>query len=234
MTAPLIAFAIPLLDTALAIARRFLRHQALFIADRGHIHHRLLSRGFTPRRVAYILYVSAGLFACLSILLTTGTYNGGLILVAFCVAVGIAIHYLGYEEFESVRRVIFGGTLRRALNADIHIRQLESSIHSANSVDDCWAAVQVAGKGLGFSRAALFVGPREFCAELVECDDTAECWSLTVPLNSAGRIDLRIPFHQGRPLGTVAPLARSLRVVLAPKLENLMPKSTAATGGNSY
>ena len=54
MTAPLIALAIPLLDTALAIARRFLRRQPVFGADRGHIHHRLLARGFTPRRVAYI------------------------------------------------------------------------------------------------------------------------------------------------------------------------------------
>src|ERR1017187_9291352 len=60
MTAPLIALAIPLLDTALAVARRFLRHQPVFGADRGHIHHRLLARGFTPRRVAYVLYASAG------------------------------------------------------------------------------------------------------------------------------------------------------------------------------
>jgi len=63
MTAPLIALAIPLLDTALAIARRFLRRQPVFCADRGHIHHRLLKRGFTPRRVAYILYASAGVAA---------------------------------------------------------------------------------------------------------------------------------------------------------------------------
>ena len=55
MTAPLLALAIPLLDTTLAIARRFLRHQPIFGADRGHIHHRLLARGFTPRRVALYL-----------------------------------------------------------------------------------------------------------------------------------------------------------------------------------
>jgi UDP-GlcNAc:undecaprenyl-phosphate GlcNAc-1-phosphate transferase len=35
MTAPFVALAIPLLDTALAIARRFLRGQPLFGADRG-------------------------------------------------------------------------------------------------------------------------------------------------------------------------------------------------------
>src|SRR5947208_12565007 len=44
MAAPLMALSIPLLDTALAIVRRFLRHQPIFGADRGHIHHKLLAR----------------------------------------------------------------------------------------------------------------------------------------------------------------------------------------------
>ena len=46
----------PILDTALAIVRRFVRRDPIFAADRGHIHHRLLSRGFSPRRAAWILY----------------------------------------------------------------------------------------------------------------------------------------------------------------------------------
>jgi UDP-N-acetylmuramyl pentapeptide phosphotransferase/UDP-N-acetylglucosamine-1-phosphate transferase len=39
ITAPLIALAIPLLDTGLSIVRRFLCHQPIFGADRGHILH---------------------------------------------------------------------------------------------------------------------------------------------------------------------------------------------------
>jgi UDP-GlcNAc:undecaprenyl-phosphate/decaprenyl-phosphate GlcNAc-1-phosphate transferase len=61
MTAPLMALSIPLLDVALAIVRRFLRRQPIFAADRGHIHHRLLDRGFTPRRVVLMLYGLCGL-----------------------------------------------------------------------------------------------------------------------------------------------------------------------------
>lgn len=48
MTAPLLALAVPLLDTTIAIVRRFLRHQPIFGADRGHVHHKLLDRGFRP------------------------------------------------------------------------------------------------------------------------------------------------------------------------------------------
>src|SRR5581483_11066131 len=57
MTAPLIVLAIPLLDTTLAVGRRLLLGKPVFGADRGHIHHRLLDRGLTPRGVAIALYM---------------------------------------------------------------------------------------------------------------------------------------------------------------------------------
>jgi UDP-GlcNAc:undecaprenyl-phosphate GlcNAc-1-phosphate transferase len=68
MTAPLMALAIPLLDTGLAIGRRFLRHQPIFGADRNHIHHQLLDRGLSPRRVALILYGVGGIAAVFSLM----------------------------------------------------------------------------------------------------------------------------------------------------------------------
>ena len=52
MTAPLMALAVPLLDTGLAVARRFLRHQPIMSGDAAHIHHRLLARGLTPKDCA--------------------------------------------------------------------------------------------------------------------------------------------------------------------------------------
>ena len=141
MTAPLIALAIPLLDTALAVARRFLRRQPLFGADRGHIHHRLLARGFTPRRVAYILYAFAGTAAGLSLLLgSVGNHFAGLALVAFCAIVWLAVQYLGYEEFDVARRMIFGGMFRRTLNANLSITQLDTAVQGARTLDECWDA----------------------------------------------------------------------------------------------
>jgi UDP-GlcNAc:undecaprenyl-phosphate GlcNAc-1-phosphate transferase len=228
MTAPLIALAIPLLDTSLAIARRFLRQQDIFGADRGHIHHRLLSRGFTPRRVAYVLYASAGLFACLSILLTAGACGGGLVLIAFCIIVWLSIQYLGYEEFDSARRIVFGGVFRRILNADLSVRQLENAIKSARSVDECWAVIQSSGRSLGLSHAAMLVHGRTFTAQFLDPETAGECWSLTVPLNGAGAVRLRIPFRPGRPSLSAAPLATSLRTVLAPKLETFRPKRSSS------
>ena len=67
MTAPLMALAVPLIDTGVAVARRFLRGQPIFSADARHIHHRLLARGLTPRKVALLLYGACGVAAGLSL-----------------------------------------------------------------------------------------------------------------------------------------------------------------------
>ena len=44
MVAPMMALFVPLLDVVLSVARRFPRHQPIFTADRGHIHHRFFAR----------------------------------------------------------------------------------------------------------------------------------------------------------------------------------------------
>ena len=75
ITVPLMALAVPLLDTGISIARRFLRQQPIFSADFGHIHHRLLARGLTPRRVVLLLYGASGVAAVMS-LLASVSHNG--------------------------------------------------------------------------------------------------------------------------------------------------------------
>jgi UDP-GlcNAc:undecaprenyl-phosphate/decaprenyl-phosphate GlcNAc-1-phosphate transferase len=228
MTAPLIALAIPLLDTILAIARRFLARRPVFGADRGHIHHRLLARGLTPRRVAYVLYAFAGMAACLSLLLSSaGSHFGGIALVAFCAVVCLAIHYLGYEEFGAARRLIFGGIFRRVLNANLSISQLEHAVQAAGSLDECWGALLDTSRGFGFSEASLHFGARRFDARLVEADP-AECWNLRIPLNHSGHVHLSVPFRCAQPPATIGSLATSLHAVFAPKIEELRESERGA------
>jgi UDP-GlcNAc:undecaprenyl-phosphate GlcNAc-1-phosphate transferase len=75
MAAPLMAFSIPLLDTTLAIARRFLRKKSIVGADRGHIHHRLLDRGLSPRKVAFLLYGICAIAALFSLVMVNNHYE---------------------------------------------------------------------------------------------------------------------------------------------------------------
>jgi UDP-GlcNAc:undecaprenyl-phosphate GlcNAc-1-phosphate transferase len=53
---PLLALGFPLLDTALALLRRFWGGRSILAADADHIHHRIVRRGMTPRQAVILLY----------------------------------------------------------------------------------------------------------------------------------------------------------------------------------
>jgi UDP-GlcNAc:undecaprenyl-phosphate GlcNAc-1-phosphate transferase len=63
--AAMVIFALPILDTALALARRWINRRPLFQADRQHFHHQLVARGFTVKQTVLISYGLAILFALL-------------------------------------------------------------------------------------------------------------------------------------------------------------------------
>src|SRR5439155_1277877 len=98
MTAPLMALSIPLIDTALAIVRRFLRGKPIFEGDRGHIHHRLLDRGLSPRKAALVLYACCSFGAVGSLLMMNQSFSGFVIII-FCLMTWIGVQHLGYVEF---------------------------------------------------------------------------------------------------------------------------------------
>ena len=61
--ASLVIFALPVLDTSLAFARRYVNKRKFFSADRHHFHHQLVARGFTVKQTVLISYALALFFA---------------------------------------------------------------------------------------------------------------------------------------------------------------------------
>jgi UDP-GlcNAc:undecaprenyl-phosphate GlcNAc-1-phosphate transferase len=53
---PLLDLAVPLLDTTFVVARRIKHRRPIYVADRGHLHHRFESIGFSQRRAVVYLY----------------------------------------------------------------------------------------------------------------------------------------------------------------------------------
>ena len=60
-------FAIPLIDTVSQMLRRVLKGESPFKADRQHIHHLLLSRGYSAKMVVLLLIACAAFMASLGI-----------------------------------------------------------------------------------------------------------------------------------------------------------------------
>ena len=99
MTVPLMVVAIPLTDLSLAVVRRSLAGRPIFSADRGHIHHRLLDRGFTPRRAVLILYawaIAGALFALLAAYPSLQRWQPAAVL-GFCITAWIGVRQLRYS-----------------------------------------------------------------------------------------------------------------------------------------
>ena len=67
---PMLVMGVPLFDTLWAIARRALAGKPIWSADRGHLHHRLLARGYTAKRVLLVLYSISILLGVLAVALT--------------------------------------------------------------------------------------------------------------------------------------------------------------------
>jgi UDP-GlcNAc:undecaprenyl-phosphate GlcNAc-1-phosphate transferase len=151
LAAPAMAIALPLLEVCLSVLRRFLSGEPIFAGDRGHIHHRLLERGFTPRRVALLLYGGCGVAASLSLLQSVvhGRY-AGLTIVLFGAATWAGVHGLRYVEFGAAVRFVCI-RLRPIMSGHVKMELLAQRLEAATTVEECWQAVERAGLSLGYS-----------------------------------------------------------------------------------
>src|SRR5438093_6862429 len=103
---PVVSFGLPILETALSVARRLISGRPVFTADREHIHHKLLQRGLSHRQVVIILYAVSAVFALLSLFLLWPTGSTlGLVLAVLGTGVWIGVQHLNYLEFGELRRI---------------------------------------------------------------------------------------------------------------------------------
>jgi UDP-GlcNAc:undecaprenyl-phosphate GlcNAc-1-phosphate transferase len=96
---PLLALAVPLIDTLLSILRRMRRRANIMKADRLHIHHRLLDSAGSHRSAVLSVYF---LTACFCIIAVSFTRLEGYAAVLFLGAVGLLtlrlLRNLGFFE----------------------------------------------------------------------------------------------------------------------------------------
>lgn len=83
---PIFALALPILDTTFAIVRRLRGGVPIFKPDKGHLHHRLLSVGFTQKQAVLLMYVISALFGLSAIALTAVSSQIAVIILLVVVA----------------------------------------------------------------------------------------------------------------------------------------------------
>jgi UDP-GlcNAc:undecaprenyl-phosphate GlcNAc-1-phosphate transferase len=72
---PILLLALPIMDTTVVVISRIQRGVSPFQGGQDHLSHRLMSRGFTRRVTAFILWGASGFFASLAILVSSATFK---------------------------------------------------------------------------------------------------------------------------------------------------------------
>ncbi len=211
-------FALPIIDTGLAVVRRVLRRRSIFAGDRSHLYDQLVDRGMTVKRVVVLFYILAGVtafFAVVLAIMVRARYTA-VIYAVLLAAIGFILHKMGMVTppprrpgragvtvdtkilnilFTSVgRRVSLLGEFRRAAT-DLRIRL---NIHAADS-SELAPALQVA------DRAAV------------------------VPtINSAGYIDSLLEHCRRNEINALIPLIDTELLVLAEAQDRFEQAGTKA------
>jgi len=95
--ASVVVFGLPILDTAVALVRRFVNKRPLFVSDRGHIYDQMIDKGIPLKRTVAICYGLAGMYALLGLAMSQIRTRYALIVyIVVFVASGIVVWKKGY------------------------------------------------------------------------------------------------------------------------------------------
>jgi len=202
---PVVAFGLPILDTMLAMARRFLRRDPIFRADHGHIHHRLRDLGLSPRQVAITLYAVCAALAAASLLLIVPAagWVAGSVLIIVGAAALLLVHQLRIPELLEFGRIVGRGLRHRSMVANnLRIRRAAARIREA---DDAWGVMNALSSAFDsgeFLRVEVWVD--ESVADLSElvnrqvvANGRGYLWSRGADiLRIQGAWEIRVPYRE--------------------------------------
>lgn len=95
---PILVLGLPIMDVIWAIIRRIIKGKsikAIFRADNGHVHHKLVKRGFTQKQAVLILYGASAIFGMFAIIL----FDSGIWKAISFLLMVVAAVVLGYKNF---------------------------------------------------------------------------------------------------------------------------------------
>jgi UDP-GlcNAc:undecaprenyl-phosphate GlcNAc-1-phosphate transferase len=64
---PVLVFGVPIFDAIFVIFKRLSNGQPLYIADKSHLHHRLMQKGFTHKQAVYVIWGISVLFGIIAL-----------------------------------------------------------------------------------------------------------------------------------------------------------------------
>ena len=100
---PIIALGLPIFDTVSAIIRRLVKGKsikAIFMADKGHLHHKLIAKGLTQKQAVLMMYGISVVFGMFAVILFESNIWKAL---SFALMV-VAVVCVGYKEIFELKK----------------------------------------------------------------------------------------------------------------------------------
>ena len=143
---PLLAFGLPVVDTAVTIVRRLISGRPVFQGDNEHIHHMLLARGWSQQRAALVLYAACAAFSLAAILFNgTGSRLIGFGLFVLGVVTLLGLGRLRYHEVDELRagfkRTV--GDRRSRVANNLRVRRASVALSQASNIQQIFDAIKV-------------------------------------------------------------------------------------------
>ncbi len=105
--ASMMVFGLPMLDTAVALARRRLNHRPLFVSDRGHVYDQMIDRGVSLKKTVGICYVLAGAYALTGLVMSQmRTCHAALITVLVVLGSGVLVWKKDFLKMKGLRGAV--------------------------------------------------------------------------------------------------------------------------------
>lgn len=154
MLVPMLALGLPLMDTTLAIMRRYTVGRPMFSADREHIHHRLLKLGYSHRRAVLAMYLICAFFAAAGLAITFANgRQAAAILAAVGAVVFLVVRRLGFANFSKTGEVL--ATRRKNLAVRATVAEIGEALREAAQPATIWECIQPIGEPLNLASLTL-------------------------------------------------------------------------------
>jgi UDP-GlcNAc:undecaprenyl-phosphate GlcNAc-1-phosphate transferase len=161
---PILAFGLPVVDTAVTIARRLISRKPVFEGDNEHIHHMLIARGWSQRRAALVLYAACAAFSLVAILFAgTGSWLIGFTLFVLAVVTMLGLGHLRYHEVDEIRAGVKRtvGDRRNRIANNLRVRRASMAFSKASDLNEIFDAMKVMLEFEEFAYAHMELGRPE-------------------------------------------------------------------------
>ncbi|MBC7842650.1 MAG: undecaprenyl/decaprenyl-phosphate alpha-N-acetylglucosaminyl 1-phosphate transferase [Gemmatimonadaceae bacterium] len=191
LVVPVLALLVPLFETGLTIARRWLRSVSVVVADAHHIHHRLLAVGFGHSGATLVLGSASAIFATLGVAL--GVAGPTMMWVFSVLAIGavvlsllLAVSVLSYHEIGIAAEVLMTGPsrARRVIRDQIAATDLAARVQTTTSIDALNEMLALAASDFSFVKMSLL----HRGMDVISADPPGRVWRLEFPLSTPDSI----------------------------------------------